>query len=94
MAERVATMPAARPFVRESKYPWEEWLDGSIWKLTPGFDFSKQGTMRSLVGQRAKKMGLKVTVRWDGSYLYIQANGAHPHAGTTATSQTFTHAQH
>jgi hypothetical protein len=23
----------------QSRYPWESWLDGDIWELTPGEDF-------------------------------------------------------
>jgi len=36
MAHRVEEFPEP---VSQTRYPWEDWLDGNIWELTPGVDF-------------------------------------------------------
>lgn len=58
------------------RYPWEEWLDGGIWKLKQGEDFqAKLQTFRSNAGTQAKKRGGKLRTRTlkeeDGEYLVI-----------------------
>lgn len=58
MARRVEKFPE-RP--SQSRYPWEEWLDGSVWELIPGEDFKgKPATFRSVAIGQAKKRGGKV----------------------------------
>jgi hypothetical protein len=55
MAERIsdAELPPA-----PGKYPWDEWLDGSTWKLTPGEDFTiPAGNMTSQAHQAARTRG-------------------------------------
>lgn len=37
MAERIAEFPT-RP--RNTRYPWDEWTDGKVWKLRAGEDFA------------------------------------------------------
>lgn len=45
-------------------YPWDEWLDGSIWKLKAGEDFkAKMHTFRSNAGTQARKRGGKLRSR-------------------------------
>lgn len=38
MAIRLDTMPKRRG--RASVHPWDEWADGSAWKITQGEDFT------------------------------------------------------
>lgn len=58
----------------ETKYPWSEWLDGSIWELEHGSDFeTKMETFRTQVYTSAKKRGLKARVATDGTKLILQA---------------------
>lgn len=57
------------------KYPWEQWLDGQVWALTPKVDFSAgMRSMRVFVHQTATRRGMRVRTRigLDG-LLYIQA---------------------
>lgn len=40
-------------------YPWDEWLNGNVWRLTAGKDFtSKAEVFRSMANSRAKQRGL------------------------------------
>jgi hypothetical protein len=40
--EAMATKLPATALIRDgrNKYPWEEWLDGGVWQITPGEDFT------------------------------------------------------
>lgn len=58
---------------RRQKYPWSDWLNGKIWKLTQGHDFSvSPGHMRNSVFTAARANGKRVHTRVDGDCLYIQ----------------------
>lgn len=61
MAQRTDVFPDAAP---QNLYPWDEWLDGSVWELTPGEDFKgKPATFRaSALAQAARRDG-KVRTR-------------------------------
>lgn len=39
MAERVQEMPKVTRQGRTSKFPWDQWLDGSIWRLVENEDW-------------------------------------------------------
>ena len=41
MAEVIAAFDPEVPVEhdRQRKYPWDQWFDGQIWRLTPGVDF-------------------------------------------------------
>jgi hypothetical protein len=39
MAERVTRHEWPRRY-NGGKYPWDEWLDGNVWRLTVGEDFT------------------------------------------------------
>jgi hypothetical protein len=42
-------------------YPWDTWLDGSIWELKRDVDFKPDvANFRSMATSAAKKRGLKV----------------------------------
>jgi hypothetical protein len=38
MAQRITAFPITDGPVRR-RYPWDDWLDGSVWKLQAGVDF-------------------------------------------------------
>ena len=76
MARRVEKFPE---LVSQSRYPWDEWLDGSIWELVPGNDFKGNvRTFRSVALGQAKKRGGKVRTRHlkatetEPARLYVQ----------------------
>lgn len=57
MARRLDSFPAATG----SRYPWDEWLDGSVWELGRGDDFqAKPSTFRTNAQTQAKKRGGRV----------------------------------
>ena len=60
MADRIDEFPAEqRPPTR--RYPWDEWTDGSPWKLVRGEDFDQEvDQFRNRLYPQAKRRGLKV----------------------------------
>jgi hypothetical protein len=68
MARQLAQFPKAR---RQSKYPWDQWLDGSVWLLRKGEDYETTSpSMRAIATSAAKKEGKRlrtqITVDEDG----------------------------
>lgn len=60
----------------EEKYPYDDWFDGSVWKLKMYEDFwVDPKSMQSAVYQSAKKRGFKVKTHIPRSadVLYVQA---------------------
>ena len=61
MAQRVETFP---DLPTQSRYPWDEWLDGSVWELVHGEDFDAQpSTFRSVAVAQGKKRRGRVRTR-------------------------------
>jgi hypothetical protein len=60
MADRINQFPSAkRPPSR--RYPWDDWTDGSPWKLVRGVDFDQEvDQFRNRLYPQAKRRGLKV----------------------------------
>ena len=57
MARKLEAFPAAKG----SRYPWAEWLDGSVWELVQGDDFqAKTATFRTNAQTQAKKRGGRI----------------------------------
>lgn len=58
-----------------SKYPWDEWLDGSPWRLDNKADFpgTTPSNFRISAHNVARKRGLKVRAQVDGEEIVIQA---------------------
>jgi hypothetical protein len=49
------------------RYPWEEWLDGHVWELRRGEDFSaKPATVISNARSQAKRRGGIIRTRLGG----------------------------
>lgn len=66
------TYPAG---ANEEKYPYDEWFDGSVWKLKMYEDFFVHpGSMRSALYHAARKRDLKVKVHMPTTEdaLYVQ----------------------
>jgi hypothetical protein len=60
MAERLDSFPASQ----QSRYPWDEWLDGSPWRLMKGQDFqSATPTFRANAQIQAKKRDGRIRSR-------------------------------
>lgn len=81
MARKVERFP---DLPNQSRYPWDEWLDGGIWELAPGEDFKgKPATFRSVAIGQAKKRGGKAKTRLlrgkdgqpDRMYLQFRRDG-------------------
>lgn len=70
-------------------YPWAEWGDGRIVKITKGIDFSVDApVMRGQVIVRARKESLlfKTNVRGDDVVFTFQGAGESPEAFEARTS--------
>lgn len=74
MAEVVDEMPSRAGRGQSQKYPWHEWLDGRVWKLTKGADFEVTvEIMRCAFHNKAKSRGLRVVTTSRGDDLYVQS---------------------
>jgi hypothetical protein len=61
MAEVINSFP---PTKTQSRYPWDQWLDGQIWQLAAGEDFtSKPETFRQNAAGQAQRRGGAVRSR-------------------------------
>lgn len=71
MAERLESFQFVG--VGRPMYPWTEWMDGSIWRIRRGVDFTCSiPSMRSSLIQRARRYGVKVrTTAEAGSDLIV-----------------------
>lgn len=59
---------------RARKYPWDEWLDGSIWMLYSGQDFTNAPMMMERqIRNRASARGLSVRVRHENGHIVLRA---------------------
>jgi hypothetical protein len=83
MAKIVKEFPA-QVRRRESKYPWDQWLDGQVWELAQGVDFQTDANaMRSVVYLAAKRVGVKVRVGVDkgNGLMWVEATEVVPQGG-------------
>jgi hypothetical protein len=59
---------------RPCKYPWNEWLDGQVWKLVQGTDFdTAPEAFRDTARHYAIRHGLKFGSCIKGNRVIIQA---------------------
>lgn len=64
---------------RVAKYPWDEWLDGSVWRLIGGWDFQPSaGNFRRVVYAAAKRRGLEVRTTVQDGDVILQALALDP----------------
>lgn len=77
MAERISNLT---PTVgRRSMYPWEQWMDGSAWRIRRGEDFDvSPETMAQHVRNTMRARGLEGHARLtpDGEGVELQVSGA------------------
>ena len=65
-----------RQMGRSPKYPWREWMDGRIWKIVKGKDYTiSTQQMRNSMRDAAKKHGksIRTEVVDDGKAIVFQA---------------------
>jgi hypothetical protein len=70
MAEKIESYEFGRG---RGKYPWEEWLDGNVWKATAGedFDISAENFKASVYAAATKKrLKARVAVTEDGNVVW------------------------
>ena len=75
MAQRVDTFDFGRHRGgAPRKYPWEEWLDGSIWELTHGKDFEPAPRVfRTMAYTRARDHGVSLRTHIGDGVVVLQA---------------------
>jgi hypothetical protein len=58
MAERITELPPDVAWNGDGYlYPWSSWLDGSLWKLTPGEDFTVPvATLQAMAHRMARRV--------------------------------------
>ena len=77
MAKKLDTLPII-PHGRSASYPWHEWLDGNIWQLERGTDFTSEASvMQTYVLRKVKNAGLagKLKVIRRGNVIFITPRG-------------------
>lgn len=64
----------AKIFPGRVSYDWDTWLNGSVWELQQGVDFTaKVSSVRSAAVNYGKRYGFKVKTVAKGDKLYVQA---------------------
>jgi hypothetical protein len=72
MAERVSGHQF-RGRGRRVKYPWDEWLDGSTWQITPGEDFACIAeSFRRVAGAAARRQGGHARTSIENGSFFLQ----------------------
>lgn len=74
MARVVDKLPPSRKSTGPN-YPWDEWLDGRVWELTVGEDFTGRiDSMRSAASNAAINIGrtVRTRVNREKTLLFIQ----------------------
>lgn len=75
MAVRVEDFPDGTLAASNRKYPWEDWLDGSIWALTPGEDFQTSvKVMRQQFSSKASANNMRFRSSVANGVLYVQVS--------------------
>ena len=91
MARKLEAFPET-PFRSNARYPWDEWLDGSVWELIQGEDYTtKSKSMRTTAQAVARQKGgrLRVAELDGGKRMVIQFQGPQsPVAGQSAPAHT------
>lgn len=60
MARKLESFPASSG----ARYPWDEWLDGNVWELVSGEDYTaKSPTFRANAQLQAKKRSGRVRTK-------------------------------
>lgn len=83
MSERIvgATLPKANKRRksnrgREEQYPFDDWFDGALWRLSRGEDFAvTPASLRSTIYAAAKRRGVRVETRIVGGVLLVKRTG-------------------
>lgn len=71
MAQKLEAMPKRRG--RGQVHPWEQWADGSAWKITQGEDFhGAVESMRTQLFGKARSLGKKVELVVEGDSISFQ----------------------
>jgi len=70
MSERLTTYDFSRPSAITSSermnYPWDDWFDGSIWRIEQGVDFKTHPLMMErIIRTRATARKAKIVLRHD-----------------------------
>lgn len=72
MAERLSNF-TPRPDGRPAIYPWEQWSDGSGWRITRGVDFAiPASNMAAVIRAYAHRTGQRASARVEGDAVEFQ----------------------
>jgi hypothetical protein len=69
MAEQLANFDFPK-----KKYPWEEWLDGNIWRIKKGEDYDiDTENMRIMICNKGRGVGKKIESTIEDDSIVFQA---------------------
>lgn len=79
MAEVIETFDWNKARTSRSRYDWDQWFDGQVWRLTKDEDFTAEvASFRSSASTAAKKRNKTVrTALEDDSTVILQAFESH-----------------
>lgn len=61
------------------RYPWAQWLDGRLWKLTKGEDFRVDPkVLRNQAHRQGITFNVNVRTHVDGDILWLQSSANPP----------------
>ncbi len=61
------------------KYPWDKWLDGGVWELVPGVDYTvRPGVMRVAAHAAARTRGGRARTTQQNGHMLIQFLAGRP----------------
>jgi len=73
MAERLENYEFGKAAGRPTTHPWDEWLDGSTWRITRGTDFdARPSSIRQEILQTAKRRGLEAETSVEGDSVVFR----------------------
>lgn len=92
MAETLTTYDFDKPSIlttnRTRTYPWGQWFDGRIWRITRGVDFDAQTLMMErIIRSRASNQHVSLRLRHeDESTIVFQASKRVPNAAAVSVT--------
>jgi hypothetical protein len=77
VAERIDNFTPLRG--RPAIYPWERWMDGSMWRIHRGSDFEvSTRSMAQSIRERGRRDGVQVSARQLGEAVEFRFQPADP----------------
>lgn len=74
MAEELGDQYQWKTNFRAEKYPWDQWLNGKVWKLVQGEDYDVSSTsIRAAIYAAGTRLRKKVKIETHENFVIVQA---------------------